>query len=146
MDLDKLKKYSALIFFVLFLIAGCYTKPYVNLEDVDLRDKYPFSGMWANNVNGGFKRVAHVGAEYVENKLIFEDDGTFILKLYNQSLQGTFEAKYPNVTFWSDSDNLFIGGYELIYDRYEITLIRISGDGIQKYGEDLLEGEWKYSP
>jgi hypothetical protein len=142
------RKYIVIfIFFLAWLfVLGCYTEPYINLENIDLRDRYPFSGSWSNSDNGGFKRTAHIGAEYIENKLIFEDGGTFTLQLHNQSMQGTFYAKYPYVIFWRDDDNLFIGKYDLHYEKYEILLTRVSGKGMLKNGMDLLEGTWNYSP
>ncbi|MFQ5585037.1 MAG: hypothetical protein ACE5GL_11425 [Calditrichia bacterium] len=104
-------KYLILTSFSILLFVGCYTKPYLNLENVNLSDTYSISGIWAHSKNGDLRRIAHTGSEFAAYKLILDDEGTFTLRMAKESLRGVFKVYKNYILFWSDPRSRFMGAY-----------------------------------
>lgn len=131
---------------VVFIFVTCYSKPHIDTSNIDLRDTYPFSGIWTGGVAESISRDSQVSRKF-ETKLAINDDGTYRLKLANRTISGKFQAKHDLVIFYRKNFQKAYGQYQFKVKDHEMHLERVKGYGYpDEYGIDFFEGKWYWNP
>lgn len=140
-------KYLDLTSLFILLFVGCYTKPYVNLENIDPGDTYPVSGTWLHSEKGDIRHIAHTSSEFVAYKLILDEDNTFKLIRAKESLTGVFKVYKNYVLFWGGAQSRFMGAYSFKVKDHQMQLKRVRVKGIvDDYHVNVFSGKWLWNP